>query len=389
MILKIKKGIALFLLATSLIAFVWSPLFGALQLAFKYYDPFSITEYRLKRLSTEAYIDAINSALAEDDIDEAQNLVGLAEKYGHTLPVDVISKTKHSTFQTVWRYSTEFISGVTKGEAGSAASIGGAMTADYFGVGDVRDIVTEGDKIARGQAYDKLTLGLAAFGLLTVAPGSGPLDAGASIIKTANKAKKLSSTLTSSLLKLSSNLIDPSRLKIALTDLTTPIMRAPKFSTLKSSLQSFSFEDLNNHDFSKLKKLAVEVVPADIAAIRKRFDGVIRQGPADELAVFTQSTGSIVASAGVRGAFRSLENAANPRELAKFNELAKRMGKETSSALLILGRKAILLGELIYQIIASMIFVIAWIAGAVWAVIAFIWKIRVLTKRNRLATSTA
>ena len=75
-------------LIASAVAFYSSSQFAALKLAFNYWDPLSITEYRLNQLTTADYISEIEASLAEDDIAEAGNLVALAQERGHEIPLN-------------------------------------------------------------------------------------------------------------------------------------------------------------------------------------------------------------------------------------------------------------------------------------------------------------
>ncbi|WP_234819676.1 MULTISPECIES: hypothetical protein [Sinorhizobium] len=88
-----------------------------------------------------------------------------------------------------WRNSTGFAQGFVKGEVDSIPSIFGVVAADYFVFGDVRDTYTEGGKLLVGTDYDRFTLGASLFGMAMLAPGTGAFDAGASVLKNANKAR--------------------------------------------------------------------------------------------------------------------------------------------------------------------------------------------------------
>lgn len=375
---RIRRSIALVVLCISIISFIQSPLFAAVKLAFHYYDPFSIAEFRLRRLPTAVLVSEIEQTAEQGDISQARSLIEVAKKYGHQIPDEVVAKTKESMSGMVWRNSHGFLNGVVSGEVDTPASIAGSLAADYFVIGDLRDVVTEGTKYSRGEDYDKLTLCLATFGLMTIPPGSGPLDSGASLIKTASKAKKLSSGMISMLRTANSELIDMRALRRGLSQTSIPSLRMPNLTVMKESLQSITIDDINRRDFSKLKRMAAEMMPVDVASIRRNFDGVLVKRGVDEVKLFTTSTGSIVANGGVTGALKALEHADNAKELERFAKLAERTSDETSSVIRLLGKKAIYLADLIYQVVAGLLFLSAWIATAVWVVFRSFFSLRLI-----------
>jgi hypothetical protein len=192
LIFRIRKAVAVVALLSTGIAFFSSPMFGAAKLAFTYYDPFSITEYRLRRLSTEEISAKIKEAIAQGEFDDAVKLVEIGQQYGHSFDPELIARSRESALDATLRNSMDFADGFVSGKVSSPASFGGAMAADYLIFGDLRDIATEGTKAITGEDYDTLTLGLSLVGVATLVPGTGPIDAGASVIKNANKAGILS-----------------------------------------------------------------------------------------------------------------------------------------------------------------------------------------------------
>lgn len=384
MFLRIRTSIAFIVLFTSIVSFYNSPLFAAVNLAFHYYDPFSIAEFRLKRLSTSVLISEIEQAVEQEDYSEAQSLVRLGQKFGHQIPDEVVTKSQEAVTGMLWRNSRDFFNGAVNGDVNTAGNIAGSLAADYFVVGDLRDVVTEGTKYTRGDDYDKLTLGLATFGLMTIPPGSGPLDSGASILKTANKTRKLGSRMIATLRTASSDLVDMTVLKRGLSQTSIPSLRIPNLTVMKDSLKSITIDDVNRRDFSKLKNLAAEMMPVDLASTRRNFDGVLVKRALDEVTLFTTSTGDLVANGGVTGALKALEYADDSTELAHFAKLAEKTGDETSSVIRLLGKKAIHLADLIYQVVAAMLFLTAWIAGAMWAIFNSMLKLRLIFASQRV-----
>jgi len=92
------------------------------------------------------------------------------------------------------RGAGSFLEGFVTGHGSDTAGFMGAIASDLTVVGDVRDIGAEGSKLARGEDYSRLILGLSVVGLAattaTVATGGGglPVKVGVSLLKVAEKA---------------------------------------------------------------------------------------------------------------------------------------------------------------------------------------------------------
>jgi len=353
-------------LIASAVAFYSSSQFAAFKLAFNYWDPLAITEFRLNQLSTNDFITEIEASLAEDDIAEAGNLVALAQERGHEIPAGLVEKSKESVFQFGLRNLTEFINGAKTGEANSAAAIGGALAADYVGVGDVRDIYSEGKHIVMGEDYDKITLGLSLFGLATVVPGSGAVDLGASVVKTANKAGKLSKPLRNRIGKLASELVDVSALRKGLSEIKLPAFRTPAISEARSTFSNLKWSDVMKGDFSGFGALIKSMMPIDVSAAKMSFKGAIKPNVASEVGTLVSNATVITKVGGVKTTFRVLEHADDAKDLSRFTKLTSRFGEKTSAVVKILGKTAIKLGKLAYWLATLMIGVLGWVLWAAW-----------------------
>lgn len=353
-------------LVASAVAFYSSSQFAALKLAFNYWDPLSITEYRLNQLTTNDFITEIEASLAEDDIAEAGNLVALAQARGHEIPAELVEKSKESVFQFGLRNLTEFINGAKTGEANSAAAIGGALAADYVGVGDVRDIYNEGTHIVMGEDYDKITLGLSLFGLATVVPGSGAVDIGASVVKTANKAGKLSKPLRNHVGKLASELVDVSALRKGLSEVKLPTFRTPAIREVRSTVSNLKWSDVMKGDFSGFSAMIKSMMPIDASAAKMSFKGAIKPNVASEVGTLVSNATVITKVGGVKTTFRVLEHADDAKDLSRFTKITSKFGEQTSAVVKILGKTAIKLGKLAYWLAALMIGVLGWVLWSAW-----------------------
>ncbi|OYR32976.1 putative transcriptional regulator [Brucella lupini] len=364
-------------------AFYSSSQFAAVKLAFNYWDPLSITEYRLNQLTTADFISEIEASLAEDDIAEAGNLVALAQERGHEIPAELVEKSKESVFQYGLRNIKDFINGATTGEATSATATGGALAADYVGVGDVRDAVIQGGYLIQGQDYDKITLGLSLFGLATVIPGTGAVDIGASVVKTANKAGKLSKPLQNRVGKLASELVDVSALRKGLSEVKLPTFRTPAIREVRSTISNLKWSDVMKGDFSGFGALIKSMMPIDVGAAKVSFKGAIKPGVASEVGSLVSNASSITKVGGVKTTFRVLEHADDAKDLSRFTKLTSKFGEQTSAVVKILGKTAIKLGKLAYWLAALMIGVLGWFLWSAWLVNSMTKGIGKLVTRRR------
>lgn len=378
MISRIRKAIAAVTLVSTGVAFFASPMYSAAKLAFSYYDPLSITEFRLNGLSTDQYVEKIEEAIADEDFDDAARIIEIAEEQGHRFDPELVARARESTTARTWRYGKDFAAGFATGDASSPASIVGTMAADYLIVGDLRDIAIEGPKAISGQDYDKLVLGLSLFGVATLVPGTGPIDVGASVVKTAKRAGKLSAGLTNSLGRSARNLIDVGALKRTLSGSSEAMFRLPSLAGMSKILTNASLSDVGKFDFVAFRKATADLVPLDLAAVKRRFTGVLRPTAINEITDFTTTTAAISQKGGVKAAFRSLGKADNPGELKRFGNLAEKTGDRTSSVIRLLGKGAIHLADLIYTIVAALIYAVAWLIGAIWSAMSFFFGVRTI-----------
>ena len=123
----------------------------------------------------------------------------------------------------------------------------------------------------------------------------------------------------------------------------------------------------------------------DIAS-RRRVYGVLVKRAVDEVTLFTTSTGGrVLPMAVVAASLKALEYAVMIlTESAQFAKLAEKTGDNTSSVIRLLGKKAIHLAHLIYQVVAAMLFLTGLIAGAIWAIFSSMFKLRLIFASQRV-----
>lgn len=96
--------------------------------------------------------------------------------------------------------------GALTGEGHSVEALAGAVTADLFVFGDVRDLVIQGSRALRGEPTDEVIVALSAAGLvLTVTPA---LDLGGALLKFARRMGALGESLARRLTRLARRAVD-------------------------------------------------------------------------------------------------------------------------------------------------------------------------------------
>jgi hypothetical protein len=161
--------------------------------------------------TTEELDRRVNEALANDDLEDAQMYLEIADYMERVLPEETHARLQSAMTRsaTVARNTAGFASGFVSGEGLTTAEIAGAVTSDLTVVGDIRDITEEGSKMLRGHEYNRLVLGLSVVGLAatgaTVATGGGgiPAKLGVSILKVGARIGTLTAEFAATLLRLS------------------------------------------------------------------------------------------------------------------------------------------------------------------------------------------
>ncbi len=294
-------------------------------------DPVQLTELGLKaRLTPEALQDELQSALDADDIDLAESFVALADQQGLSIPDALRARLAAATgaAASARRGARDFYSGLIDGESATGAGLAGVIAGDLTGVGDVRDLVREGQKIVRGEEPDQLVLGLAAAGLVltgaTIASVGValPARAGVSTLRVATKSGRLSKPLAGELTRLARDVVDPGALALAAT-------AAGKFEVTAAKAA-----------------LANAVRPASLARLRNVAEDVTTIGR----------------RAGVRSAHEALAITTDTAEIRRIARLAETRGAGTRAVLKVLGRGAIALTS-----------GAALLAGWVMAGVGYVW----------------
>lgn len=157
-------------------------------------EPFIKAEL-LDKTDGEDLSRRIDTALDDGAYDDAAMYAEIAGYIETPLNPDTLMRleAEETYARRLTRNTGSFIEGFVTGEGKDTPAFMGAMASDLTVVGDVRDIGSEGTKLARGEEYSKMILGLSVVGLAattaTVATGGGGLPAriGVSLLKLARK----------------------------------------------------------------------------------------------------------------------------------------------------------------------------------------------------------
>lgn len=217
-------------------------------------DPFIRAE--LSRTTNGADLSAhVERALAAGAADDAAMYAGIADYMGVALTPAAQAALRAEQTQTALtiRSVQSFARGFATGEGTDTASVTGAFASDITVIGDVRDIGSEGARLAMGENYSPLILGLSAVGLAasTATMASGglalPVRAGVSTLKLARRTGALTARFARELTGLvadavdlpgltktlrTTKLTDPAAARRVVADYSAGIARSPLVAVL-------------------------------------------------------------------------------------------------------------------------------------------------------------
>lgn len=380
-----RKIFGIAMLAGTAIAFFSSGQYQVLKLAFNYWNPVAITDFRLRNLSTDEYISEIQSSIDQGDLAEAAEIAELAKEYGHQIPQELVEQTVEGYLQSGIRLSSDFGDGFFNGSMHSGAAITGSFAADLTLYGDLRDLKNEGYKFYSGEDPDKILLTLSAVGVATSLPaiaawvGAGktaglgtPLaltatgvDNSVSVIKSAYKLRKVSDKLTASLSRISSDAINTNKLKQSLGSLSS-IAKLPSSAQIMAAVRKIDLSEVAKGKTENVTKVFVELTPVDLKAASRITDGIVSKKAISEISDLASSNLNIMKAGGAKTSFKALEIADDAKDMSKISTIAGKYGNKSASILKVLGKKAYKLGKLLYLIGAVLIGVIGWLLYAAW-----------------------
>ncbi len=243
-------------------------------------DPAKLADLRLKHFDAAAAAHEIEDALKAGDAELAASFVALAGERAIELPKELLTRVEqaNSSAAATRRGIYNFAHGFITGEPQDLTGFAGAATGDLLVFGDIRDIVREGSRWARGMETDPLIMGLAAAGLAVTGVtyfslgAAAPARVGSTLVKVARRTGKLSAKLADDvtvLLKARRT----GRVTTALTDVAQIQRRAGT----RVALESMRHAD-NVGDLAKASLLAEKKGKSTLAIFKTLGRGAIALG---------------------------------------------------------------------------------------------------------------
>ena len=275
-------------------------------------DPVALANLRLGDAVTAERIGVeIDAAVAEGDEDLADSFVSLAQAEGLTIAPAWREKIDQLQRTETLRASRDFASGFAVGETDTMAGLAGAFAGDLVGYGDLRDLWREGSKLAQGEVYDEIVLGMSVVGLAVTGVTwasigtSAPARAGLTAVKTAHKAGRLSKPLAASLARTTREVIDGDAVKAAVK--------------------------------------AARRLDLDGTALAART--ALRPSAVGKLKHLSDNAATLYVRTGRRGVMQVLSLAEDADDVRRAARLSAGMGSKTRAVLKVLGRSALVLGS--------------------------------------------
>jgi hypothetical protein len=307
-------------------------------------DPVALADHAIAR-SFDATVAAreINAALAANDADLAQSFLDLARD--RNVPIDPILTAKveaaNATAATAARSLKSFASGLITGEPDDLSGLAGTALGDLFVLGDIRDAVREGTRLATGQPVDELILGLSCVGLAVTAGtyasvgAAAPARIGLTLVKAARKTGRIGSRMASWINRSVREVVD-----------WTALQRAIRGASITEP--------------------AVAVRAAREAVKVEKAQGLVR---------LVGDVGSVQAKAGTQAALDALRLAEGPRDMSRLARLAAAKGGKTRAILKLAGRGAILLTMSTFNLAM-------WMFWGILTVFGFVSSLKRMTERT-------
>ncbi len=306
-------------------------------------DPVALADHAVAR-SFDPAIAAreIDAALAAGDADLARSFLDLARERDVPVDPDLAEKVTlaNAGVATAKRSLGSFARGLITGEAEDVSGFAGTTIGDLFVLGDVRDVVREGGRLAAGGEADELVLGLACVGLAVTAATYATLGAGV-----------------------------PARVGL------TAIKAARQSGRLGAGMAAWIGHSLREAvDWAMLKRAVSRAAVAEPTAAARGIREAVRIEKAQSLVRFVGDVGRVQASAGARAAIDGLRLAEGSRDMSKMARLAAVKGGKTRAILKLAGRGAIVLAVGAFDLAM-------WLFWALVTLFAFISSLKRATER--------
>jgi uncharacterized protein YwbE len=227
------------------------------------------TDSLLKQKATKTYlVKKIDTALKDDNLDDAKIYINLAKMLHITLPSNLYER--YNKQDTLLHDLKDLGHGFLTGDAKNSKQLAGAIASDFTVVGDIRDIKREGERYLQNKPYDEFVLGISVIGVgltLTTISSVGstaPLKVGASVLKVAKRTGKLTKSFTKTVMTKLSKTYDKRLLKkMDFKSINFKPIK-PIFKNLNKIQKNTSYSDAiyllkfvkNEKDLTKVTKLS-------------------------------------------------------------------------------------------------------------------------------------
>ncbi len=306
-------------------------------------DPAALADHAVARSFDAAVATReIDAALAANDADLAMSFLALARE--RNLPIDPALADKveraNASLATASRSLGSFARGLVVGEAEDISGLAGTAVGDLFVLGDVRDALREGTRIAAGRDGDELVLGLACVGLAVTAGtyatvgAAAPVRVGLTVVKAARKTGRLGGAMAAWINRALREVVD--------------------WTALKRAINSASI--------------------AEPAAAMRGAREAVKVEKAQELVRLVGDVGRVQARAGTRAALDGLKLAEGSRDMSRIARLAAAKGGKTRAILKLTGRGAIVLTVGTFNLAM-------WVFWAIVTVFGFVSSLKRMAER--------
>jgi hypothetical protein len=306
-------------------------------------DPAALADHAVARSFDAAVATReIDAALAANDADLAMSFLALARE--RNLPIDPALADKveraNASLATASRSLGSFARGLVVGEAEDISGLAGTAVGDLFVLGDVRDALREGTRLAAGRDGDELVLGLACVGLAVTAGtyatvgAAAPVRVGLTVVKAARKTGRLGGAMAAWINRALREVVDWTALKRA----------------------------INNASI------------AEPAAAMRGAREAVKVEKAQELVRLVGDVGRVQARAGTRAALDGLKVAEGSRDMSRIARLAAAKGGKTRAILKLAGRGAIVLTVGTFNLAT-------WVFWAIVTVFGFVSSLKRMAER--------
>jgi hypothetical protein len=309
-------------------------------------EPAKIAERAVdQRLTPEIANGEIAAALDAGDVDLANSFVELAQAHGIVVDASLTEKlvAANSTRARAIRSVHRFATGLVTGKPEDAAGMAGTAVGDLLVVGDVRDAVREGRRLANGEDADETVLGLACVGIAVTAGTfvslgiATPVRVGLSIIKVARKTGRIGGRLALWFARGLRETVDMSALRRA---------------------------------------LATASVTEPTAAVQAAREAV-KVDKLENVARVVGDVGRVELNAGSQAALETVTLSEGPGDMARFASLAEAEGGKTRAIIKLVGRTAITLSLVAFDLFS-------WALGTLLALLGFAGAVKRITERITL-----